>query len=100
FGLDRALDITADRVAACTAQRLADGLQPGALNRELAAPSNVLARRPKGQPIGEPAQNPYNPAPSEARLTKQAAPTTRNPRWRRAESNRGPRDYETLALAN
>src|SRR5205823_9396244 len=37
FGLDRALDITADRIAAYTAQRLTDGLQPGAVNRELAA---------------------------------------------------------------
>jgi integrase len=37
FGLDRAVDITTDRIEAYKAERLADGLQPGAVNRELAA---------------------------------------------------------------
>ena len=37
FGLDRALDITADRIATYTAQRLADGLAPASINRKLAA---------------------------------------------------------------
>lgn len=37
FGLDRALDITADRIAAYTEQRLANGLAPASVNRELAA---------------------------------------------------------------
>jgi integrase len=37
FGVDRALDVTTDRIDAYKAQRLADGLQPGAVNRELAA---------------------------------------------------------------
>jgi integrase len=37
FGLDRALDITADRIAAYTAQRLADGMAAASINRELAA---------------------------------------------------------------
>ena len=40
----------------------------------------------------EPAQNPHN------RVSGKAA-NGRNREWRRAESNRGPRDYETLALA-
>ena len=37
FGLDRAIDLTTDRIDAYKAARLADGLQPGAVNRELAA---------------------------------------------------------------
>ena len=37
FGLDRALAITTDRIEAYKAGRLAEGLQPGAVNRELAA---------------------------------------------------------------
>jgi integrase len=37
FGTDRALDITAPRIAAYTEQRLADGMQPASVNRELAA---------------------------------------------------------------
>jgi integrase len=37
FGLDRALDITTERIAAYTAARLADEMKPGAINRELAA---------------------------------------------------------------
>jgi integrase len=37
FGLDRALDITAERIVAYAVARLADGLKPAAVNRELAA---------------------------------------------------------------
>src|SRR5262249_17046516 len=37
FGLDRALDITTERVAAYTKARLADGMKPASVNRELAA---------------------------------------------------------------
>src|SRR5215472_7283548 len=37
FGIDRALDITADRIAAYTARRLEAGLKPASVNRELAA---------------------------------------------------------------
>ena len=37
FGTDRVLDLTTERVAAYTEQRLADGLQPSSVNRELAA---------------------------------------------------------------
>jgi integrase len=37
FGVDRALDITADRIAAYTEGRLEAGLQPASVNRELAA---------------------------------------------------------------
>src|SRR5439155_22555260 len=37
FGLCRALDITSDEIEAFKAQRLADGLRPGSVNRELAA---------------------------------------------------------------
>jgi integrase len=37
FGTDRALDITALRIAAYAEQRLADGMQPASVNRELAA---------------------------------------------------------------
>ena len=92
FGLDRALDVTADRIAAYTAQRLADGLQPGAVNRELAALRRMFSLAVRRCSRSE---NPHNSAPSESRLTKQAAPTTRNPKWRCAESNRGPRDYES-----
>jgi integrase len=47
----------------------------------------------------EPAQNPHNrpkgPPPPDARR----AVSPRHPKWRRVESNHGPRDYETLALA-
>jgi integrase len=37
FGMDRALDITADRIAAYTARRLEASLKPASINRELAA---------------------------------------------------------------
>src|SRR5262249_57963300 len=37
FGTDRALDITVPRIAAYGEQRLADGMQPASVNRELAA---------------------------------------------------------------
>jgi len=37
FGLDKALDISADRIAAHIATRLAAGKRPGTVNRELAA---------------------------------------------------------------
>src|SRR5438094_549594 len=36
FGLDRAIDITAPRIAAYTAARLAEGHKPATINRELA----------------------------------------------------------------
>jgi hypothetical protein len=41
FGLDRALDITRDRIEVYKAGRLGDGLRPGAVNRELAAAPDV-----------------------------------------------------------
>src|SRR6266581_6830493 len=37
FGFDRALDITADRIAAFSAQRLEGGAKPATVNRDLAA---------------------------------------------------------------
>jgi len=37
FGLDRALDITADRIASFTSARLTDSAKPATVNRELAA---------------------------------------------------------------
>ena len=37
FGIDRALDITADRIAAYTERRLEAGMKPASVNRELAA---------------------------------------------------------------
>jgi integrase len=37
FGIDRALDITTDRIAAYTERRLEAGLKPASVNRELAA---------------------------------------------------------------
>ena len=37
FGIDRALDITSDRIAAYTERRLEAGLKPASVNRELAA---------------------------------------------------------------
>jgi len=37
FGLDRAVDLTTDRIEVYKGQRLEAGLQPGAVNRELAA---------------------------------------------------------------
>jgi integrase len=37
FGIDRALEITADRIAAYTERRLEAGLKPASVNRELAA---------------------------------------------------------------
>ena len=37
FGFDRAVDITADRIAAYTAARLTDGAKPATINREAAA---------------------------------------------------------------
>ena len=59
------------------------------------------AETPKVQPLRvEPAQNPHNPPSKSAEDSKRAGSSARNPKWRRPESNRGPRDYETLALAN
>ena len=37
FGFDRAMDITADRIAAYAAKRLDDKMAPASINRELAA---------------------------------------------------------------
>jgi integrase len=67
--------------------------------------SQYVSRRaeeaPRVTPLRpEPAQNPHN-RPSRARDAGEGAVVTPgNPDWRRPESNRGPRDYETLALAN
>ena len=59
------------------------------------------AETPKVQPLRpEPAQNPHNPASGDAVDEVRATVGGGNSEWRRAESNRGPRDYETLALAN
>ena len=59
------------------------------------------AETPKVQPLrAEPAQNPHNPPSKSAEGEKRAGSSAWNPKWRRPESNRGPRDYETLALAN
>src|SRR5262245_17163588 len=48
FGMDRALDITADRIAAYTAGRLEAGMKPASINRKLAALRRLfnLAIRP------------------------------------------------------
>ena len=59
------------------------------------------AETPKVQPLrAEPAQNPHNRPSNGVEPKAPATASARNPKWRRAESNRGPRDYETLALAN
>ena len=58
------------------------------------------AETPKVQPLRpEPAQNPHNPAVVATGTDDTATVTAGIPEWRRPESNRGPRDYETLALA-
>src|SRR5579862_1654831 len=94
-------------------RRLADAVGPRALQREVERDlANALERvtryvaersaeTPKVEPLrADPAQSPRNRPSSEGRRAKRAAASARNPEWRRAESNRGPRDYETLALAN
>jgi integrase len=43
FGVDRALDITADRIAAYTMHRLEAGMRPASVNRELAALRRMFA---------------------------------------------------------
>jgi integrase len=43
FGIDRALDITADRIAAYTERRLDQGMKPASVNRELAALRRMFA---------------------------------------------------------
>ena len=55
-----------------------------------------LARQVKTQPIAMHGHNQASDAMGDE--TSEDA-TICNPEWRRAESNRGPRDYETLALA-
>jgi integrase len=49
---------------------------------------------PTGTSPKEPEQTAPNPSASSAESS------TKKEKWRRAESNCGPRDYETLALAN
>jgi integrase len=51
FGLDRALDVTTDRIAQYRDARLADGLQPGAVNRELAALRRMFSLAVRAQKI-------------------------------------------------
>ncbi len=56
--------------------------------RQLARPAPKPAPGPKVQACGRSAQR-----------EKAQPPARRKEKWRRAESNCGPRDYETLALA-
>ena len=72
-----------------------------ALARVSAYITDRARETPTVQPLSrEPAQNPHNRAAGERCTMVATSVTPRNPKWRRAESNRGPRDYETLALAN
>ena len=75
---------------------LADALERVSLyNAERAAET------PKVEPLrAETPQNRHNSASETIADETSDDATTWNPEWRRAESNRGPRDYETLALAN
>ena len=52
FGFDRALDITADRIAAYAAQRLEDGMAPASINRELAALRRMFSLAVKAGKLG------------------------------------------------
>jgi integrase len=49
FGLDRALDLTSERIAVYTERRLDDGLQPSSVNRELAALRRMFKLTVRGQ---------------------------------------------------
>ena len=72
-----------------------------ALKRVSAYNAARAAEKPKVERLrAEPAQNPHNSAVNAARARQRPSASTRNAKWRRAESNRGPRDYETLALTN
>src|SRR5262245_11368533 len=51
FGLDRALDITGERIQEYTEHRLATGLQPATVNRELAALRRMFRLAMKKQQI-------------------------------------------------
>ncbi len=55
---------------------------------------------PTVQPLREPAQNPHNRPTETPPQQRGLGLSTQNQKWRRPESNWGPRDYETLALAN
>ncbi len=71
-----------------------------ALDRVTRYVAERCAETPKVQPLrAEPAQNPHNRAGDEAQADRAKSATSGKAEWRRAESNRGPRDYETLALA-
>ena len=75
---------------------LADALER--VSRHVAERS---AETPKVQPLRrEPAQNPHNRHEEADVEQREAALSAESGEWRRPESNRGPRDYETLALAN
>jgi integrase len=52
FGFDRALDITADRIAAYAVQRLEDGMAPASINRELAALRRMFSLAVKAGKLG------------------------------------------------
>src|SRR5262249_45972865 len=67
----------------------------GALERVTRYVAERSAETPKVEPLRpEWAQNGHN-RPSDAFAENDSANATRsNPEWRRAESNRGPRDYE------
>jgi integrase len=72
-----------------------------ALERVSAYVSQRATEAPKIRPLhAEPAQNPHNRTTTAANGGAEAVPTPRKKRWRRAELNCRPRDYETLALAN
>ena len=83
------LHVTSERDLAHALKRVSEYLTA----RADEAPS-VTVLRP------EPAQNPHNRPSNGVEPKAPATASACNPKWRRAESNRGPRDYETLALAN
>jgi hypothetical protein len=66
-----------------------------ALERVSAYVSTRATEATKITPLNvEPAQNPHNRATEEAADGPRAVLTPRKKKWRRAESNCGPRDYE------
>jgi len=85
FGEDRALDVTADRIEVYRDQRLADGLAPASVNRELAALRHMfkLAVR-KGK---LPASRTWRPSTSPE--TSARASSNRRSSKRFARSSRG-----------
>ena len=88
-----------DRCNVTSERDLADALERGSryIATRAAKPPKVRPH-PGGADQG-PAQNPHNRGVDEVAADDAESLTAGNAEWRRAESNRGPRDYETLALA-